>query len=622
MHSPNPPGKSWRRQSLRGGHVSLDSYERVPLMEVQDGSPRTSRSRGSPLVQNKSISINNDKDPILQTTPPDTSPPLRTLGDLVIVFLVLLLSETARGIVLPTLSPYVTLIGGNAVMLGYAVAAFSGGRFVSTIGLGYLSTTMSYKKVLAGSVAICVVGNFCYGLAFFWGPYVLLVSRFITGFGAGTLSVIRAYVAHVTTTKERTSYMSILGAVQFFGFAIMPGAGSLLSFIPRFYIAGASFDKFTMPGYVLAVLSLALLALIIFEFKNPPPLIKQIDGAKTPVSTPSHSPPATPASVSPISPRQSNSHLTSPHLVGPHTHAIPFNPQFTLSPQFHPHTPYPPPPQFPAHFPPHSPYRPPSAVLVSPQFQPVIMRPLPHSPRLHSPLLADSHFPSQSPQLKPHPPQAEEPVTPPTTTSPPPKPEAPPLSRAQRFLIFGVFLVLNLMVRLVLGIIETIATPVYITLNDNKPGKDIEAGFVFGGLGLIGMGVLFLISYLSKFVKDFKILVSGLSTLVLGTGLLIGHLNLPRFIVGCGLIWCIGYPLAQTIIVSMFSKMLGSKPQGTWMGWIGAMGSLGRIIGPIVSGFLMDRFGQSETMMFGTAISGVCLLTSLLLLTIKNRPSH
>jgi hypothetical protein len=32
------------------------------------------------------------------------------LGDLLIVFLVLLLSETGRGIVLPTLSPYVNLV--------------------------------------------------------------------------------------------------------------------------------------------------------------------------------------------------------------------------------------------------------------------------------------------------------------------------------------------------------------------------------------------------------------------------------------------------------------------------------------------------------------------------------
>lgn len=88
-------------------------------------------------------------------------------------------------------------------------------------------------------MAITVVGNLMYSFSYFFGPYFLLGSRFVTGFGAGmfdyshnlscilfsigTLSVIRAYVAHVTTTQERTSFMSILGAVQFLGFAIMPG---------------------------------------------------------------------------------------------------------------------------------------------------------------------------------------------------------------------------------------------------------------------------------------------------------------------------------------------------------------------------------------------------------------
>ena len=58
------------------------------------------------------------------------------------------------------------------------------------------------------------------------------------------------------------------------------------------------------------------------------------------------------------------------------------------------------------------------------------------------------------------------------------------------------------------------------------------------------------------------------------------------------------------------------------MGWIGAMGSLGRIVGPIVAGFLLDRFGQSETMIFGTAIAVVSLLTSLLLLFVHKEPEH
>lgn len=49
------------------------------------------------------------------------------------------------------------------------------------------------------------------------------------------------------------------------------------------------------------------------------------------------------------------------------------------------------------------------------------------------------------------------------------------------------------------------------------------------------------------------------------------------------------------------------------MGWIGAMGSVGRIVGPIVSGFMWEEYGQSQVMIFGTLVSTLSLFVSLLL---------
>jgi ceroid-lipofuscinosis MFS transporter 7 len=421
------------------------------------------------------------------------SKPQRRILDVIVVFLVLLFAESARGIVLPTLAPFVTFLGGTAVLLGYAVAAFSVGRFASTIGLGWLSTRLSYKTVLGWSVFICVLGNALYCFSAVLGVYALLVSRFITGFGAGTLSVARAYIAHVTLPKERTSYMSILGAVQFLGFAITPGVGSVLAFLPPFELLGLPVDKFTYPGWFLTVTNGIVLAILVFAFQNPPKEVKE-------VST----------------------------TIGPN-----------------------------------------APVVVS--AEPVVV--------------------------------------------------TPPRRSFEMIKAFGVFLTLNLLVRLVLGILETLGTPMYIAVWNNDESKANEAGFVFAGMGLIGVGVLFFISYISKFISDFIVLVVGLVTLTLGCGLLIGnHLSLARFLIGAGLIWCIGFPLAQTIIVSMFSKMLGKQAQGTWMGWIGAMGSLGRIVGPIGAGYLYDHFGQAYAMGFGAAMSLISLITVLLIIPKKKVP--
>jgi MFS transporter, ceroid-lipofuscinosis neuronal protein 7 len=39
------------------------------------------------------------------------------------------------------------------------------------------------------------------------------------------------------------------------------------------------------------------------------------------------------------------------------------------------------------------------------------------------------------------------------------------------------------------------------------------------------------------------------------------------------------YPVGMTLIQTLFSKILGARPQGTWTGWMVASGSMGRIIG-------------------------------------------
>lgn len=65
--------------------------------------------------------------------------------------------------------------------------------------------------------------------------------------------------------------MSFLGAVQFLGFAITPGIGSLLAYLPTFVVFGLPFDKYTYPGWFLAITNFAVLLALLFIFQNPPP---------------------------------------------------------------------------------------------------------------------------------------------------------------------------------------------------------------------------------------------------------------------------------------------------------------------------------------------------------------
>lgn len=53
----------------------------------------------------------------------------------------------------------------------------------------------------------------------------------------------------------------------------------------------------------------------------------------------------------------------------------------------------------------------------------------------------------------------------------------------------------------------------------------------------------------------------------------------------------IGYPVATAVVQSIFSKMLGPKPQGVWMGVLTAVGSLSRIMGPIFVSYVYTELG-------------------------------
>eukprot|EP01133_Synstelium_polycarpum_P006527 gene6527-7558_t len=310
------------------------------------------------------------------------------------------------------------------------------------------------------------------------GLPLLITSRFLLGFGAGTLSVVRAYIAEVSTSEERTSFVAISSAVQFLGFAITPSLGQALSAIPTFHLGHfVTVDSLTIPGWFLFISNLLLLILILVVFRNPAP--KSVDLFET------------------VDPNAKS------------TWAI---------------------------------------------------------------IYADKTV----------------------------------------FKGFIVFMLINFLIRGTLGIFETLGTPIYITMKSRD-----TSGYFFGGMGLIGVIVLFAINWLSKHgLHDYIILMVGNLIMVAGCSVVMTqHMIFPRFVTGLVLIWGMGFPLAQTVVVSMFSKILsssiGKSSQGTFMGLIGAAGAAGRIIGPLCSGALYTHEGTFWVFFYATGLSIVSVIASL-----------
>jgi len=169
-----------------------------------------------------------------------------------------------------------------------------------------------------------------------------------------------------------------------------------------------------------------------------------------------------------------------------------------------------------------------------------------------------------------------------------------PFQSNRRLLMVGIatFIAFNLIGRGVLALLETVGAPVFLdawgeTTDDVDPVQDTASMML--GLGVAGLVVYFLIDPLRRFLTEEQLLAT--SFVLIGSGSLFlirynGSVGLARFIIGAAMIWSLGSPISQTLVISAFSKMLGGKPQGTMMGWIGSAGSIGRIVFPFLSGFL------------------------------------
>ncbi|KNC30590.1 hypothetical protein FF38_11972, partial [Lucilia cuprina] len=91
-------------------------------------------------------------------------------------------------------------------------------------------------------------------------------------------------------------------------------------------------------------------------------------------------------------------------------------------------------------------------------------------------------------------------------------------------------------------------------------------------------------------------------------------LTLTQFIIGYGFT-SIGYPIGVTLIQTIFSKVLGPRPQGVWMGLMTGSGCLSRVFGPVFVGSIYTRLGTYWT--FG--ITAIMMLFSMIWLMIEKK---
>jgi DHA1 family tetracycline resistance protein-like MFS transporter len=121
---------------------------------------------------------------------------------------------------------YAQSFGVGGVGFGALIGTYSLMQFLATLVLGRLSDRLGRRPILLVTISCSLAGYLVFALA---GSYwALLVGRTISGFSAGNISVAQAYVADITTAKERSRGMGLIGAAFGLGFTVGPALGGLV----------------------------------------------------------------------------------------------------------------------------------------------------------------------------------------------------------------------------------------------------------------------------------------------------------------------------------------------------------------------------------------------------------
>ena len=81
-----------------------------------------------------------------------------------VISYIVLIGDTARGIIWPTLYPLLIVLGGSSATLGWCVATFSIGRVVGSPFFGWLSARIGPALTLQFSLLIFALGAAIYAL--------------------------------------------------------------------------------------------------------------------------------------------------------------------------------------------------------------------------------------------------------------------------------------------------------------------------------------------------------------------------------------------------------------------------------------------------------------------------
>lgn len=163
------------------------------------------------------------------------------------LFLTVFLDLVGFGLIIPFLPALARDLGASDFMAAALTACYSIAQFLAVPLWGRISDRVGRRPVLVWSIAASAIGMVFLGLS--QHLVTVFLARLWSGAATANIAVAQAYIADVTTPKERAKGMGIIGMGFGLGFMIGPFIGGELG---RFHVIG---HQGTLPAFVSAGLS-------------------------------------------------------------------------------------------------------------------------------------------------------------------------------------------------------------------------------------------------------------------------------------------------------------------------------------------------------------------------------
>ena len=173
---------------------------------------------------------------------------------LITIFLTIFIDLIGFGVAIPVLPEYAkNEFGASPFVIGWLIASYSIMQFVSTPFLGQLSDRYGRRPILFISLLGTSAAALITGLAATLP--LLFFGRIFDGITGGNISTAQAYIADVTSKKNRAKGMALVGVAFGLGFILGPAIGGILSrfgtHVPFFFVSALAFANAVTLYFVL-----------------------------------------------------------------------------------------------------------------------------------------------------------------------------------------------------------------------------------------------------------------------------------------------------------------------------------------------------------------------------------